>query len=303
MGPLVSTTWLRARLDDPDIRVIDSRFLLGKPGAAEALWREAHIPGAAFLDVDRDLAAPPGEGGRHPLPDAASFEAAARRAGIGDHTLVVAYDEAAEGGAARLWWLLRHFGHERVTVLDGGLRAWREEGGELRAGEEDIAPGDFRAGPPAADAATAEEIADAIPVAADAATDEGIAGGVPVAADARAGSREPAFGRVLLDARAPERYRGEVEPIDPVAGRIPGAVNLPFASIAPDGRFLPAGELRARFEAAGVRSGDDAVAYCGSGVTAALLVLAAEVAGAGPVRLYPGSWSEWCGRGLPVARG
>ena len=108
---------------------------------------------------------------------------------------------------------------------------------------------------------------------------------------------------VLLDARAPERYRGEVEPIDPVAGRIPGALNLPFGELAPEGRFLPPAELRARFEAAGVRAGDEAVAYCGSGITACVLILAAEVAGIGPARLYPGSWSEWSGRGLPVERG
>jgi thiosulfate/3-mercaptopyruvate sulfurtransferase len=203
------------------------------------------------------------------------FEAAARRAGIGEDTLVVAYDEAGEGGAARLWWLLRHFGHDGVTVLDGGLRAWREDGGELRAGEERIAAGDFTAAA-RNDTVTAEELAP-----------EG---------------RAPTDG-ALLDARAPERYRGEVEPVDAVAGHIPGAVNVPFAEIAPGGRFLPPDELRARLEAAGVRPGGDAVAYCGSGVTAAVIVLAAEVAGIGPVRLYPGSWSEWSGRGLPVERG
>jgi thiosulfate/3-mercaptopyruvate sulfurtransferase len=277
-GPLVSTAWLRERLGDPAIRVVDLRFRLGEPGAGEDLWREGHIPGAAYLDVDRDLAAAPGAAGRHPLPDAAAFEAAARRAGIRDDSLVVAYDEAAEGGAARLWWLLRHFGHEEATVLDGGLRAWRDEGGDLRAGDEETDGGDFSARPPGADTATAEELAARI---------------------AEAGSRRA----VLLDARAPERYRGEVEPIDPVAGHIPGARNLPFAELAPGGRFLPPPELRARFEAAGVRSGGDAVAYCGSGVTAAVLVLAAEAAGVDPVRLYPGSWSEWTARGLPVERG
>ena len=193
---------------------------------------------------------------------------------------MVAYDEAGEGGAARLWWLLRHFGHDAVTVLDGGLRAWREEGGELSAGEEQIAAGDFTA------AASPERHGD------------GGGAGAPTGAGDSA-----AAGRALLDARAPERYRGEVEPVDPVAGHIPGAVNVPFAELAPGGRFLPPAELRARLEAAGVRSGGDAVAYCGSGVTAAVLVLAAEVAGIGPVRLYPGSWSEWCARGLPVERG
>jgi thiosulfate/3-mercaptopyruvate sulfurtransferase len=265
--PLISPGRLRERLGEPELVVVDCRWRLGEPGAGEPLWREGHIPGAAFLDLDRDLAAPPGEGGRHPLPSAESFEAAARRAGIGPRSLVTAYDEAGEGGAARLWWLLRHFGHEEAQVLDGGLRAWREEGGELREGDEEISPGDFTAAPRDDDTATAE----------------GLAGD-----------------HLLLDARAPERYRGEVEPIDAVAGHIPGAVNVPFAELAPGGRFLPPGELRSRLEAAGVRSGVDAVAYCGSGVTAAVTVLAAEVAGLGPVRLYPGSWSEWSGRGLPV---
>jgi len=295
VAPLVTTDWLREHVRDPRVRIVDCRFRLGEPGAGEPLWREGHIPGAAFIDLDRELAAPPGQRGRHPLPDAATFEAAARRAGIGPGTLVVAYDEAAEGGAARLWWLLRHFGHDAVTVLDGGLRAWREEGGELVAGEERVEPGDFRAAaaPPAKDAVTAEELAAA--TAGDSAA--AATGGGDRAARGRGGAP------VLLDARAPERYRGEVEPIDPVAGHIPGAVNVPFAELAPEGRFLPPAELRARFEAAGVHSGDEAVAYCGSGVTACVVVLAAEVAGIGAARLYPGSWSEWSGRGLPVERG
>jgi thiosulfate/3-mercaptopyruvate sulfurtransferase len=252
--------------------VVDCRFRLGDPGAAERLHLDGHIPGAAFMDVDRDLAAPGGDGGRHPLPAPRDFEAAARRAGIGPGTLVVAYDEAAEGGAARLWWLLRHFGHGQVAVLDGGLRAWREEGGPLRGGEEGVEPGGFVARPRRGDTVTAEELA--------------------------RGAE-----RVLLDARAPERYRGEVEPIDPVAGRIPGARNLPFADVAPGGRFLPPEQLRELLGGLGARGGGDVVAYCGSGVTACVLVLAAEVAGMGPVQLYPGSWSEWSGRGLPAERG
>jgi thiosulfate/3-mercaptopyruvate sulfurtransferase len=300
-GPLVDTAWLREHLGDPGLRVVDCRFRLGEPGAGEELWREGHIPGAAFLDVDRDLAAPPGAGGRHPLPDVDAFEAAARRAGIGPDTLVVAYDEAAEGGAARLWWLLRHLGHERVRVLDGGLRGWREAGGELSAGaDEPPEPGDFHAAQPADDTTSTEDLglgALRFHFATESAQppDSSVAG---------AGPGEPGRGSVLLlDARAPERYRGEVEPIDPVAGRIPGARNLPFMELAPGGRFLPPAELRARFEAVGAESGREAVAYCGSGVTACVLVLAAEVAGIGPVRLYPGSWSEWSGRGLPVERG
>jgi thiosulfate/3-mercaptopyruvate sulfurtransferase len=277
-GPLVSVSWLRERLGDPGLRVVDCRYRLGEPGAGQELWRDGHIPGAAFMDLDSELAGAPGERGRHPLPDPEAFEAAARRAGIGPGTLVIAYDEAAEGGAARLWWLLRHFCPDRVAVLDGGLRAWREEGGPLEAGTEQPAPG-------------AEPDA-----------------GRFVARPREGDTRQPdalaatAAERVLLDARAPERYRGEVEPIDPVAGHIPGAANLPFADVAPGGRFLAPDELRARFEAAGAAQGRELVAYCGSGVTACVLLLAAEVAGLEGGRLYPGSWSEWSGRGLPVER-
>jgi thiosulfate/3-mercaptopyruvate sulfurtransferase len=267
-APLVSASWLRERLGEPRLRVVDCRYKLGEPGAGEPLWREGHIPGAAFMDVDRDLAAEPGERGRHPLPEPEDFEAAARRAGISADTLVIAYDEAAEGGAARLWWLLRHFGHDRVSVLDGGLRGWREEGGPLEIGAGQPAPGTFTALPQEGDTRDSETLA----------------------------------GSLLVDARVPERYRGEVEPIDPVAGHIPGAANVPFAELAPGGRFLAPDELRARFEAAGAAPGRELVAYCGSGVTACVLLLAAELAGLEAGRLYPGSWSEWSGRGLPVER-
>jgi thiosulfate/3-mercaptopyruvate sulfurtransferase len=299
--PLISAGRLRERLGDPNLIVVDCRWRLGEPGAGDPLWREGHIPGAAFLDLDTDLAGPPGDAGRHPLPSAEAFEAAARRAGIRTDSPVVAYDEAGEGGAARLWWLLRHLGHDDATVLDGGLHAWREVGGELRAGEEEITPGDFTAASRSDDTVTAEELAVGGAAHLTAAADPTAAAH---AAPADASRTSPsAAGRVLLDARAPERFRGEVEPIDPVAGHIPGAVNVPFAELAPRGRFLPTDKLRARLEGAGLESGRDAVAYCGSGVTAAVIVLAAEVAGVGPVRLYPGSWSEWSGRGLPAERG
>jgi thiosulfate/3-mercaptopyruvate sulfurtransferase len=271
-SPLVETTWLRKRLGAPGLVVVDCRFRLGEPGAGERAWRRGHISGAPFLDVDKDLASEPGDRGRHPLPERADFEAAARRVGIGPDSLVVAYDEAGEGGAVRLWWLLRHFGHERAAVLNGGLRAWRELSGPLRAGEVEVEDGDFAARAREGDTVTANEL-----------LGEG-------------------RGPVLLDARAPERFRGEVEPIDPVAGHIPGAVNLPFAEIAPAGRFPGPDELRARLESAGATSGRKLVAYCGSGVTACTLVLAAELAGLSAVRLYPGSWSEWSRRGYPVAR-
>lgn len=278
MHPLESADRLRERLGEPGLSVVDCRWRLGEPGAGERDYFAGHVPGAAFLDVDTDLAAPPGEGGRHPLPSAEQFEAAARRAGIGADSRVLALDEAGEGGAARLWWLLRHFGHERVAVLDGGMRAWRAAGGPLRAGPEHIPEGDFRARPPAdrpADTATAEELAGRL--------------------------SDPAL--LLLDARTPERYRGEREPVDPVAGRLPGAVNLHFGELAPNGAFPPPEQLRARLEAAGAGAGRDAVAYCGSGVTATTLVLATELAGLPRARLFPGSWSEWCARELPAERG
>jgi thiosulfate/3-mercaptopyruvate sulfurtransferase len=266
-GPLVETAWLRAHLNDPGLVTVDCRYVLGRPGAGRPLWLEGHIPGAAFLDVDRDLAGEPGERGRHPLPEAADFEVAARRAGIESTSRVVAYDEAGEGGAARLWWLLRHFGHDEVAVLNGGLAAWREEGGPIEAGEADAAQPrsglPFTAKQRANDTVTADELS----------------------AEAAGGAPRPR----LLDARAPERYRGETEPIDPVAGHIPGAVNVFFAEIAPKGRFLPEAELKERL-------GDEPfVAYCGSGITACTLVLAGELAGV-EGRLYPGSWSEWCRR-------
>jgi thiosulfate/3-mercaptopyruvate sulfurtransferase len=244
-GPLVDAAWVRERLGEPSLAIVDCRWHIGDPGAGERDYLAAHVPGAAFLDVDRDLSAPPGPGGRHPLPTPADFQAAARRAGISDSSTVVAYGE----GAARLWWLLRHFGHDSVSVLEHWDGPWR-------AGEEAIRPGVFTARPREGDVVGAEEIA------------------------------ESDF--VLLDARAPERFRGEVEPIDPVAGHIPGARNVPYEELAPGGRLLPPDEVRERLPEGPF------VAYCGSGVTSCVLLLAAEVAGAGPGRLYPGSWSEWC---------
>jgi thiosulfate/3-mercaptopyruvate sulfurtransferase len=262
-GPLVEPAWLRERLGEPGLVVVDCRFVLGDPGAGRRAWLEGHLPGAAFLDVDRDLSDPPGDRGRHPLPEARRFEARARRAGVGRDSRVVAYDEAGEGGAARLWWLLRHFGHPDTAVLNGALRAWREEGGPLEEGRTSLRSGDFVAR----------------------ARDDTVE-----ADDLRGGSLR------LLDARAPERFRGELEPIDPAAGHIPGARNVPFTELAPAGRFLAPEALRERL-------GEERfVACCGSGVTACTLLLAAELAGL-DASLYPGSWSEWSRRGLPVATG
>ena len=239
---------------------VDCRWELGRPDRGRELYLEGHIPGASFLDVERELSAPPGgaEGGRHPLPSEEDFAAAAGRAGIGEGIFVVAYDQGMNGGAARLWWLLRHFGHDHVAVLDGGLTVWK---GPLRSGEEDVEAQEFVPRPRDDDTIAAEELAE------------------------RLGSN----GFVVLDARAPERFCGETEPIDPVAGRIPGARNLPHTG----GLDVPE-DLRA--------TEDEVVVYCGSGVTACVDVLALERGGVS-AKLYPGSWSEWSSRGLPVERG
>src|SRR5687768_15140220 len=243
---------------------VDCRWELGKPERGRELYLQGHIPGASFLDVERELSAPPGgsEGGRHPLPAAGDFARAAGRAGIGPGVLVVAYDQGMSGGAARLWWLLRHFGHEEVAVLDGGIDAWV---GPLANGEEEIEEAEFSARERTDDVASAEELL------------EGLGG----------------EGLVLVDARAAERYRGEVEPIDPVAGHIPGAVNVPTTTnLRADGTFRSPEELRALYAAAGVTGDADVAAYWGSGVTATHDVLALELAGI-RAALYPGSWSGW----------
>lgn len=270
----VEVPWLLERLGEPGLAVVDCRYRLGDPGAGRQRYEAGHMPGAHFLDLDRDLAGPPGAGGRHPLPDAGAFQQAAARAGIGPSTQVVAYDEAGEGGAARLWWLLRHFGHDSVGVLNGGLRAWREAGGALRAGAEPDASGGFSARPRSGDTVTAEEL----------------------------GERLERGDIVLLDARAPERFRGDHEPVDAVAGHVPGARNLPTSVLLTDGRLRDPEDLRARFAEAGADQ-SHMVASCGSGITACNVILAAAVAGVPEPRLYPGSWSEWSSRGLPVARG
>jgi thiosulfate/3-mercaptopyruvate sulfurtransferase len=235
----------------------------GPPGRSE--YEQGHIPGAAFVDLDTELAGPPGAGGRHPLPDPAVFQRAMRAAGVSGGRPAVVYDAGSSLSAARGWWTLRYFGHPDVAVLDGGLAAWVAAEGALEREPPEIAPGDFVARP----------------------------GGMPVLDAAGAGELAGGPG-LLLDARAPERYRGEVEPVDPVAGHIPGAVNRPTTeNVDADGRFLAAERLRAGFEAAGVREGAPVGAYCGSGVTAAHEVLALTLAGYTDAALYPGSWSEW----------
>jgi thiosulfate/3-mercaptopyruvate sulfurtransferase len=243
------------------LALLDIRWDLGGPRPEDYL--AGHIPGAVFLDLDDDLAGPPGAGGRHPLPDPRDFSAAMRRAGVSVREPVVVYDALGAQAAARAWWLLRYSGHPEVRVLDGGLPAWVAAGHPLERGCAEAAPGDFEAKP-----------------------------GALAVLDA-SGAAALARDGVLLDARAPERFRGEQEPIDPVAGHIPGARNAPTAgNLDGTGRFLDQPELRRRFASAGVRPGVPVGVYCGSGVTAAHEVLALEMAGL-PAALYVGSWSEW----------
>ncbi|MDX3384195.1 sulfurtransferase [Streptomyces niveiscabiei] len=244
--------------------VLDVRWALGDPHGRDH-YADGHIPGAVYVDLDTELASPPTrEGGRHPLPDIANLQADARRWGIGAGTPVVVYDDLGNTAAARAWWLLRYAGVTDVALLDGALGAWRAAGLPLESGvPADPAPGDVVL----------------------------TAGALPVT-DAD-GAAELAAGGLLLDARAGERYRGEVEPVDPRAGHIPGAVSAPTGeNLASDGRFLPAGELRKRFEEKGAGGGVRIGVYCGSGVTAAHQIAALEIAGFEGV-LFPGSWSAW----------
>jgi thiosulfate/3-mercaptopyruvate sulfurtransferase len=254
------------------VRVLDVRYRLNRPDGRPD-HRAGHIPGAAYVDMDTELAAhgAPSDG-RHPLPGRAALQAAARRWGISAGDTVVVYDDAGSVSAARAWWLLTRSGVADVRVLDGGLRAWTDAGLPLEQG-------DVRPGPGTIELA---EITGALDI------DEAAAW--------------PARG-VLLDARAPERYRGETEPYDPIAGHIPGARNLPASALMDGGRFRDAAELRAAFAAVGADGAAPVAAYCGSGVTAAHTALAGTIAGV-DVAVYPGSWSQWSNTpGRPIATG
>jgi thiosulfate/3-mercaptopyruvate sulfurtransferase len=260
---------LAAALDDPQLRIIDCRFDLMAPAAGRTAWLEAHIPGALYADLDRELSAPVApDTGRHPLPAVSDAAATFARLGVDADTRVVAYDDAGGAIASRAWWLLRWLGHRRVTVLDGGLQAWRASGLPLESGLRETAPRDFRATPEPERVLTTQEIA------ANLAT--GLAS-------------------VLVDARDEVRFRGEAEPIDPVAGHIPGAHNLPSgACLRADGTWEDADALRSRL--APLLGDDDSVQWavmCGSGVTACHLAISGLLAGYSEPRLYVGSWSEW----------
>jgi thiosulfate/3-mercaptopyruvate sulfurtransferase len=260
--------------------IVDCRHDLFDVEAGRRAWRESHLPGAHFLQMDEDLAGPKFAGsGRHPLPDPAALRAKLGRCGLGPDDPLVAYDASGGAAAVRLWWLARWLGHARVAVLDGGWPAW------------------IAAGQPIDSVAPPEADAPPLPVRPSLA---GTVGTAELLAGLGAG------GRLIVDARSRERFRGDTEPLDPVAGHIPGAVSRPFAAnLGPDGRFKPAVQLREEWLArlAG-RPADEVVHSCGSGVTACHNLLAMEVAGLAGSALYPGSWSEWCADpARPVATG
>ena len=258
-SPIISTDALDDLLAAGSVTVLDVRYRMGGPSGLSE-YAAGHVPRAAYVDLDADLASTPGAGGRHPLPDPEVFVAAMRRAGVSAARPVVVYDDWAGHAAARAWWLLRHYGHPDVRVLDGAWSAWVSSGGAVEPGVVQPTPGDFDGRPGSMPVVTASGVLDV---------------------------------DVLVDARATDRFRGETEPIDPVAGHVPGAVNVPTSTnLGPDGRFRPADQLRAVYAAVGSVPEAHVAAYCGSGVTACHDVLAMELAGVSAA-LYPGSWSEW----------
>jgi thiosulfate/3-mercaptopyruvate sulfurtransferase len=280
---LIDASALRELAGKPGVAVIDCRFDLIDPEGGRRAYLAGHIPGARYADLNKDLSAPISpNSGRHPLPSPKDFAATSSRLGIGNASQVIAYDDAGGSFAARLWWLLRWLGHRSVAVLDGGIKAWTAAGGTLETGEEKPPAKEIPGGriAPRADSAAVIDTA-----------------------DIAAFLNEPR--NLLVDARAAERFAGSVEPIDAVAGHIAGAVNHPFsANLAPDGRFLPAPDLKRLWDSrlAG-RQAAHLAAMCGSGVTACHNLLSLEVAGLGGAKLYAGSWSEWIrDPNRPVAR-
>ena len=267
--PLISTAEASALLDDAGVRFVDCRWYLGEPEQGPAAYAAGHLPGAVYADLETHLSVPDGPG-RHPLPAPEEFAATLWALGVGDEHLVIAYDDRGGAIASRLWWMLRWIGHDRVRVLDGGLTAWRAAGHPVTGSVPDHPPAALSVRAPLTRQIDREDLA------------------------ARLGST------AVLDARAPERYRGDEEPIDPVAGHVPTALNRPYEStLGPDERFLPPAELAAFFGP----MDEETVVYCGSGVTACHAIVAMLHAGLPEPMLYPGSWSDWSSSGLEVAIG
>jgi len=276
---LIDPEQLSAHTDDKNWVIVDCRFDLADPGAGRRAYGNGHIPGAVYAHLDDDLSGPvTAESGRHPLPKAETLRRRVETWGVDNRSQVVAYDELTGAFAARLWWLLRWLGHSRVAVLNGGLARWQREGFPISPEAPARRAGRFEAEPAMDLIATTDDLAQ----------------------PDRSGVRR------LIDARAAPRFRGEVEPLDPVAGHIPGAVNLPLQNnVDESGCFLPAEELAKRYrEILGDVTPADAACMCGSGVTACHALLAMEIAGLRGAKLYPGSWSEWIrDPARPVATG
>lgn len=280
---LVSPEWLLQNSRNPGVRVLDTRFTLGKPEAGRAAYEAGHIPGAVFIDLEKDLSAPVRAdrvGGRHPLPSVSQLEETLSRLGVSNEHHVVAYDDPSTGSgfyAAHLWWILRYLGHERVSVLNGGVPGWVAAGGVLSADPAQDSP----AGARFVAAPRAEMLVDAGYV-----------------------QSRPAHS-VLIDSRAPERFRGEVEPLDWKAGHIPGAVNCNWAEgLDAAGSWKSPAEQRDRFDPLCKDGRNEVIVYCGSGVSAGGNLLALELAGVPNVKLYAGSWSDWISEdSRPIATG
>lgn len=267
---LISTDWLAARVKDSTIRIVDVRwYLFDKDKTGRDEYSRDHIPGAIFLDVDDDLSSPRGQGpGRHPLPRADAFAKTMARAGIGAETHVIAYDDRGGATAARLWWLLRYFGHDQVSLLDGGIAQWVAEGRALQT-DVPVFPRATFVPHPRPEMVVDRQVVNAL-------------------------RNDPCA--LILDVRAPERYEGKLEPIDPRAGHIPGAKNAPLGSNlrgAADSRFLDPTALRARFESLGASKAEPIVSYCGSGINACTNIFVLTLAGFDNTLLYEGSWSDW----------
>lgn len=266
VSPIVASSWLAERLDDPQVAIADCRFSLMEPEAGAQQYAKEHIPGAVYFDLNRDLSSPvQTHGGRHPLPDIETLAHKLGLAGISAETHVVAYDDSCFAFAARLWWLLRYLGHDRVSVLEGGFQGWNQAGLPVTSEPSNPTPTDF-----------VSHVRS------------------PLCVDiTQVKARKDQPGVALVDSREGDRYRGEREPIDPVAGHIPGAVNYFWKEIVDEtGAVLSPTAQAARWGA--IAHADEILVYCGSGVTACVNLLSLELAGIPTGKLYAGSWSDWC---------
>ena len=265
---LVEPTWLADHLDDPNVVVVDCRFALMEPDKGRQQYEAGHIPGAHYLDLNRDMSSPvQGHGGRHPLPDWGAFVAKLEAIGVSSEppTLVVAYDDSRYAFASRLWWLLKYLGHDAVAALNGGLQGWQRQGHELSQAVPEAAVGQFTPNPRSGWIVDIDTVR----------------------------QRKDQPGVMLIDAREPSRYRGEQEPIDPVAGSIPGAVNYFWQDVSEgEGRMRSQADLAAHWSA--LDDAEEVIVYCGSGVTACVNLLSCAIAGKPIGKLYVGGWSDWC---------